>query len=95
MARIEYDGGTAFRRINKRQARQSFVAGHPVVLCPCKLAPFGGFRPSCMVQRTVQAPEQYTERMADECFDNIVKNFEWYNCNYETGYYPSYWIKQG
>jgi len=84
MARIEYDGGTAFRRINKRQARQSFVAGHPVVLCPCKLAPFGAWRPSCMVQLT-----------ADECFDNIVKNFEWYNCNYETGYYPSYWIKQG
>lgn len=80
-----YDGNTPFVRINKRAARIAFEAGKPVVFCPVKLAPFGGFRPSVMMQKSD----------ASASFDDSVKNFEWYNCQLnETGYYTAFYITE-
>ena len=30
----------------------------------------------------------------DENFDNIIEEFEYYNCNYELGYYTNFWINE-
>lgn len=77
------DGSTAFNRVSKAAARKAFNAGREVVFCPCKLAPFGPFRPSVMFQKG--------QRGRDD-FDGTVKDFQHYNCNMnETGYYASFY----
>lgn len=79
----EFDGNTPFVRINKTAARNAWNAGRPIVFCPVKLAPFGAFRPSCMLQKNEQQPD----------FDKAVESFVWYNCQlHETGYYPAYYV---
>ena len=30
-----------------------------------------------------------------KCFDGAVNIFEYYNCNYELGYYTNFWIIEG
>ena len=80
-----FDGDTKFQRISKRAARTAYNAGKPVVLCPVKLYPFGGFRPSMMIQKT-ELPEY--------SFYTRVRDFESYNANCnETGYYASFYIE--
>lgn len=83
--RSAYDGDVKYKRVNKTLARKAYEAGQPVVLCPVKLAPFGGFRPSCMVDKA---------GMQERDFNTVALDFIWYNCQLnETGYYPSYWIQ--
>ena len=37
----------------------------------------------------------YPIRSRDENnFDNIIGEFEYYNCNYELGYYTNFWINE-
>lgn len=80
---IFYDGGTPFRRIDKRKARAAFDAGKPVILCPVNLHPFGSFRPSCMVQKGDDG----------RTFDAVNRDFMWHNCSdRETGLYSAFYI---
>lgn len=82
---IAFDGDTKYLRVTKAKARKAFDACEVVILCPVKLYPFGGFRPSCMFQNT----------QSDLTFDDVVTQFVYYNCQLnETGYYPSYWVQQ-
>jgi hypothetical protein len=82
---IAYDGDVKYVRVSKAAARKAYDAGQPVVLCPVKLAPFGGFRPSVMVQ--------HHDRF-DGTFDKVLDNFLYWNCQlHETGYYASYWVQ--
>lgn len=79
-----YDGKTPYVRINKREARDAFNAGKPVIFCPVKLAPFGAFRPSVMVQKSEQS----------ENFDETANTFEWFNCQHnESGYYTAFYVE--
>lgn len=78
------DGDVKYKKVPKNVARQAWNRGEPVVLCPCKLYPFGGFRPSVIVSKKEWA----------YAFDDVVKDFQWYNCTLnETGYYASYYVK--
>jgi len=79
-----YDGNTRFERISKVKAKQLFNAGKPIVFCPVKLYPFGGFRPSCMIQGDDDPHQEFAD---------YVLQFQWYNCNcYETGYYTAFYV---
>lgn len=78
------DGERVYIRVSKTKARQTWDAGKPIILCPVKLWPFGGFRPSIMVQACQEWPD----------FDYAVRNFEWYNCTNETGRYPAYYVER-
>ena len=79
-----YDGNTRFERISKAKAKQVFDAGKPVVFCPVKFHPFGGFRPSCMIDNSQGEWKD---------FDYAVTNFQWYNCTCnETGYYTAFYV---
>ena len=77
------DGGLKYRRISKAEARKAFDQGKPVIFCPCKLYPFGGFRPSIMVQKSEHGWKD---------FSYAVQNFEWYNCVNETGRYTAFYL---
>ncbi len=78
-----YDGDVAHNRVSKTAARKLWEGGRPIVFCPVKLAPFGSFRPSCMLQKGEERPD----------FDAAVRDFVWYNCQMrETGYYPAFYV---
>jgi hypothetical protein len=84
----EMDGDVKYVRVSKVAAQRAYDAGQPVVLCPVKLRPFGGFRPSCMVSN------QPSDGGYVRAFKDVVQDFVWYNCQLnETGYYPSYWVQ--
>lgn len=79
------DGDIDYVRVSKTIARKAYDDGKPVVLCPVKLRPFGGFRPSCMVDKV---------GWQGRGFADVVSNFESYNCQLnETGYYAAYYVR--
>jgi len=88
------DGNTMFKRVSKAAARKLYESGAPVVLCPVKLFPFGGFRPSFLVQRNKAEEESRAKYGLDvPGFNDVVQDFEWYNCNLnETGKYAAFYV---
>ncbi|MGE8165212.1 hypothetical protein ACQKRQ_34315 [Paraburkholderia sp. NPDC080076] len=82
---IAIDGATRYRRVSRTHARKAWDAGQDVVFCPHRLYPFGGWRPSMLANRS---------GFANRAFDDVVRDFESYNCNCsETGYYASYFVR--
>ena len=77
------------KRVNKTQARKAFNNGDTVWLQSCKLAPNSYAIPawSTNADRYAGAADN------DKWFDQVVGNFEFYNCNWETGYYTSYYVR--
>ena len=67
-------------RINKVKARKCYNEGKSFTIVACKMRPKFGiiFRPT------------WKEQFRD--FDAMVNNFEYYNCNNETGRYAAYYI---
>ena len=68
-----------YKRIDKRTARKLYNNNLPVIITPCKCFPswFVSFE---MVN-------------GDQSFDEYVNNFTYYNCCYELGYYPAFYIE--
>ena len=75
--------GAQWFRVSKRAAFNAWQAGKVVTLCPCKMYPFGHWNIGI----------EFDPALNENPFVDIVRNFEWYNCNYETGYYSAYYLK--
>jgi len=73
------------KRINKRIARKLFAESKPFYIIAHKMRPGGPFHMGMTV-----FPSAYHEEQRD--FDYMISNFSWYNCSYETGYYPAYYL---
>ena len=77
-------------RIKKPLARKMYYSGHTITVVPCK----------CGVDNFVA--KTYMNYLLDsKCgddmtnrFDRVVREFEYYNCNSETGYYASYYVTE-
>lgn len=78
--------GQRYERISKAKARRLFDGGGTVILCPCKLYPFGGWMCGTFVRK-----EDYERQPVT--LDAVVRGYTLYNCNHETGYYPAFYIK--
>jgi hypothetical protein len=89
-----YDGATRFDRVSKARAARAWIDGKPVVLCPVKLYPFGGFRPSMMAQRNREEEQMRASYgLSVDTFADTVQNFQWYNCTCnETGTYAAFYL---
>lgn len=85
-----------FERISKTKARKLFVSKHQtiyIVSNKCR----------CDYTHPLTYPASIDYKRAKEfCIDdiglknyfvNIVNSFEFYNCNYECGYYAAFYIK--
>lgn len=84
--------GLMATRITIHQARKRYAEGLPVVFCPCKLYPFGGWAPGIEI---TPKPDEWDEGdTAATAFTKRVNAFTYYNCNYESGYYPAYYLPQ-
>lgn len=73
-------GGYTFMRINKRTARRHYNNGESIIIVPVK----------CYTEVfAFETKENYNKIRT---FDNLVNEFEYYNCNHECGYYAAYYI---
>jgi hypothetical protein len=64
--------------------------GYAIVFVPCKFAP-DLLSPNSMA---INICKEELEEILDEGesdFDKRVNAFEYYNCNYETGYYTAFY----
>lgn len=80
-----------FKKVNKAVARKMYNCGLSVFLLPCKcrfipLKEEGFIHPFEINILTCGEVENK--------FDRSVREFEYYNCNAELGYYASYYVKE-
>ena len=74
-----------FDRITKKQARAAYRAGLTVLWCPVNLAPFTGWG----LEMPINAQNWNCD---NKTFDEVLNEYEFYNCNSETGKYPAFYI---
>ena len=59
-----------------------YCSGYKITVVPCK----------CAVDNTAARMEMITLENGGKEFDRTVREFEWYNCNVELGYYAHYYV---
>ena len=73
------------KRVDKRQARKAYAAGDVVFMLGCKTVPGYWYQP-CPVSKHIY------DHIGGTHFDQVVCNFEYYNCDSKRGYYPAYYV---
>lgn len=71
-------------------ARRRFREGKEVILVPCKLSP-DAFNGAFRVSIKYNPARHANEGTPNEVFEKVRNSFIFYNCNYESGYYPHYY----
>lgn len=74
------------KRINKRRAQREYEQGKTVYLLPCNCGLLSVWIHPCPIK-------QSEEQWSGDSFNSRVNEFQYYNCNYETGYYPHYYVE--
>lgn len=83
----------AYTRVNRKRARTLFDAGRTVRMVPSKMVPMTSSEVGYGMAIAINKAE-LTERYFDfKDFDDLASNFASYNCTYETGYYPAFYVK--
>lgn len=84
MRNIEIGG---YIRISKKEAEKRYNTGEIIRLCACKVSPVNvwGVYVDCQ--------KEEFPHIGNDGFNTIVNAFRRYNCNYEIGYYPAYYVK--
>lgn len=80
-----------YKRVNKPTARRMFNMGYPIKLIPCKVSErvlyhYGHYLP---IQISLSTCTTDSNK-----FDRSVREYEYYNCNAELGYYPHYYVSE-
>jgi hypothetical protein len=87
------------KKITKNQARKLFEKKVDFFICACKLVPFTMYHWEMKVNshdyieyyKLTYNVKNMTKKDYIKAFDNFYNNYTFYNCNYEMGYYPSYY----
>jgi hypothetical protein len=82
-------------KLTKSQARKAYDAGQTVYIIAHKLAPFTMYAFEYPATKPEPIPEPAWDGDARASFDSVVQSYTFYNCTYETGYYPAYYVKKG
>ena len=72
-----------YTRISKQAARKRYNASKPIYICSCK------YRPNNMWQPAIEIAKLHD----GDTFDSYVNRYEFYNCDYERGYYAAFYTK--
>lgn len=80
--------GVKYARVNRTKARNLFISGYPVLFCPCNLRPGRPWYPEIEFTLT-QLDTSFEERKNN--FNKTLYNFMYYNCNWESGLYVSFY----
>ena len=81
---LAYSG--QYARVRKDVARRLYKEGKTIYLTPSNIAASDSnlwIKPFAIKQGEGKGE-----------FDQRVNNFEYYNCNYELGYYTNFWINE-
>lgn len=73
------------KRISKRAARRIYDNGGELTIIACKLSPENTFYNFGITTNKTRC---------DATFDQFVNAYEFYNCNYECGYYAAFYIRR-
>lgn len=90
-----------YTRISKQAARRRFNEGKNVYVIARKMRPGRPFSMGCVLYGDMFEHEKDNWRYADipmddrrnAMFEHFLREFTWYNCSYETGYYPAFYIE--
>lgn len=77
-----------YYKVTKPIARKLFDNGEEIHLLPCKIPN------SALMNDGPISPAIISKSGDKDQFNTAVNYFEYYNCNYETGYYAHYYIKK-
>lgn len=84
-----------YTRISKAAAIKAFTNDITIRIVPCKLRPDNEWN-ALDFNRIEYEKENLPDGvrvLADWCFNNYCTRWTYYNGNYETGYYPAFYIK--
>lgn len=87
-----------YRRVTKTTAKKLFLDGHTIRVCGHKIDPTNNFYNLYFdynLSRYTDNPDfeyELCKYGLSGFFDYLINNFSWYNCNYECGYYPAFYI---
>ena len=85
--------GARWYRVNATQARNAFISGEPVTVCPFKQRPWGYWSPQFTFTRDDDVHAWELEHYgARGLWDRLVNKFIYYNCNNAVGRYPAYFL---
>lgn len=94
MQNIEIGG---YIRISKKEAEKRYNAGEIIRLCACKVSPVNvwGVYVDCQKEEFPHIGNDGFNTIVprNREFETVVNAFRRYNCNYEIGYYPAYYVK--
>ena len=75
-----------YTRIRKDVARRLFTEGRTIYLTPSNIA--------ANDSNLWIKPYPINRNRSEKNFDLLINLFEYYNCNYEVGYYTNFWINE-
>jgi hypothetical protein len=77
-----------YRRVSKTRAKQAYEDGLTIRMCPVKINPTNlwNYYTDINVSDVSDGNEE-----AD--FEKRVNAFIYYNCSWETGYYPAFYVR--
>ena len=81
-------------RISKATALAKFNSGNIIRIVPCKYIPNNNWitydaDPEYLAKNYEGSGETLTQM-----FNTVINSFRYYNCNYEVGYYPAFYISE-
>lgn len=74
-----------YTRIRKDVARKLFNEGKIIYLTPSNIA---------ASDSSIWIKPYPINNRSGENFNDLVNRYEYYNCNYELGYYTNFWINE-
>lgn len=82
-----------YRQVNKPTARKMYNRGYGISVLPCKISlrRLSGTYDYDWIQ-LIEIPKQIEGQYEVSKFDRSVREFEYYNCNAELGYYAHYYV---
>ena len=78
---------------NKTVARKAFEAGETIIIVPNKTSPNNCWGIDLKIQKDMIANNIANQTFGSQGFDFTIDRYTQYNCNYESGYYVSYYVE--
>lgn len=88
------NNGKTWERVTKKQAREAYVNGATVTICPVNFQPFTPWQYPYKTNRKTREQFIVNDTGARNDFNNVVASFEYYNCiNAKTGKYAAFYME--
>ena len=76
-----------YQRISKAKARKLFAAGKTFYIQSCNMKPVNPWQSAMEIDSGHYKEESWS-------FDMVVNDYEYYNTDYERGYYAAFYVKE-